>query len=353
MVDQFRSTACHWLLLRLAGWVPDDLITRCRSWLAADRDLDVARAVTFALLVQSMPLPEPDLDLLGELLVEAGLDPSVLDLVTVADDDAMPIYRFVADRKDVEAVARRTEVPEDRPQALIEVCPAADVVDAAVVTAAEAAPAILALWRAWRLPEGGSPWPPPRRVFVVEIATNEQVEVANVLQQTLVSAGETDPQVEVYQTGADVPTYQNLARANGALLWARTAEPAVRVAALFPTGDHVGMPAERTDRHLDHDERDRLLDYLRRGAAMLMTEARTEDVVDRRRGAVVPMSFRTDGEFIWTDAVAYYLAEYGMRPDSELVAHIRERDYRCSTVDGAGLRRALTALQEWSVAGTD
>jgi hypothetical protein len=39
----------------------------------------------------------------------------------------------------------------------------------------------------------------------------------------------------------------------------------------------------------------------------------------------VPTSFRTDGEWIWTDTVAYYLQQHGMAPDEELVAHIEAR----------------------------
>ena len=42
-------------------------------------------------------------------------------------------------------------------------------------------------------------------------------------------------------------------------------------------------------------------------------------------GQVVPASFRTDGEWIWTDTVAYYLDQHGLAPDEELARHIDAR----------------------------
>jgi len=361
MVDHNRLTACHWLLLRLAGWMPDGLVAQCRTWLANGRELDVGRAIAFALLLHRTSLSEVDLDLLGELLVEAGADSSMLDLVQVADDDVMPMYGFVADREDaMAAILAGSDLagsdpddgsPEAHPgwrSTETEVV-AGDDVDAQAVAVAEGSPAVIALWRAWRFPCDGAPWPPPRRVFVAETAAADLVAVTELLQQALLSAGETDPQVEVYPTGAVLPAYQRLARAYGALLWARRPDPGVRVAALSGPGYLATEAMQRPHvPHIDDDERDQLLGYLRRGEAMLETEARTDDVMDQQRGAVVPMSFRTDGYFIWTDAATYYLAEYGMGPDPELVAHIQKRGYHCPDVDGAGLYRALAALQEWS-----
>jgi hypothetical protein len=66
--------------------------------------------------------------------------------------------------------------------------------------------------------------------------------------------------------------------------------------------------------------------------------------VDGTRGKVVPLSFRTDGAWIWTDTVTYYLETYGLEPDSELAAHVAANDYRCPDVDDATARRALDEL---------
>jgi hypothetical protein len=75
----------------------------------------------------------------------------------------------------------------------------------------------------------------------------------------------------------------------------------------------------------DSAERDRMLRYLTSGTPVLYTTSRTEDVVNPAAGQVVPSSFRTDGEWIWTDAVAYYLDRHGLAPDEDLAAHIEAR----------------------------
>ncbi|HEY2441838.1 MAG TPA: hypothetical protein VGI31_01760 [Streptosporangiaceae bacterium] len=75
----------------------------------------------------------------------------------------------------------------------------------------------------------------------------------------------------------------------------------------------------------DSAERDRMLQYLTSGTPVLHTTARTRDVLDPGAGQVVPGSFRTDGEWIWTDAAAYYLEQRGLAPDEDLAAHIDAR----------------------------
>jgi hypothetical protein len=58
---------------------------------------------------------------------------------------------------------------------------------------------------------------------------------------------------------------------------------------------------------------------------VLYSTARAHDALNPDAGQVVPSSFRTDGEWIWTDAVAYYLEQHSMAPDEELAAHIEAR----------------------------
>ncbi|WP_406207968.1 hypothetical protein OH807_35865 [Kitasatospora sp. NBC_01560] len=65
--------------------------------------------------------------------------------------------------------------------------------------------------------------------------------------------------------------------------------------------------------------------YLHAGAPVLLTPMLMDDVVDRERRGVVPMGYRTDGQWIWTDTVTYYLDEYGLEPEPGLLAHVRAR----------------------------
>ncbi|GAA0366869.1 hypothetical protein GCM10010151_66000 [Actinoallomurus spadix] len=94
----------------------------------------------------------------------------------------------------------------------------------------------------------------------------------------------------------------------------------------------------------DEGERRRLADYLKAGRPILTTTALEIDRVDRSRGEVVPLSFRTDGYWIWTDTVVYYLETHGLAPDLELSRHIAASGYACPEVDDASAERALKSL---------
>ncbi|MBB5856303.1 hypothetical protein ACFQ05_25855 [Amycolatopsis umgeniensis] len=75
----------------------------------------------------------------------------------------------------------------------------------------------------------------------------------------------------------------------------------------------------------DEEERRALVAYLAAGAPVLVTPMMMDDVVDPARTAVVPADFRTDGEWIWTDAVTYYLEHHRLAPEPGLLNRIRGR----------------------------
>src|SRR3954452_7181011 len=74
--------------------------------------------------------------------------------------------------------------------------------------------------------------------------------------------------------------------------------------------DHERLPAG--------EERDRLLAYLRGAPAAMATAARDVDRVDPAEGRVVPMGFRTDGVWLWSEELTYYLDRYGFAPPEGL-----------------------------------
>lgn len=88
-------------------------------------------------------------------------------------------------------------------------------------------------------------------------------------------------------------------------------------------------------------ERDSVLSYLRAAATILSTTGKAPDVFDDAAGDVVPMSLRSDGEWVWSDAHGYYLERYGLVTDQAFLDHIRRRDYRCLPLDAAGRAAAL------------
>jgi len=94
----------------------------------------------------------------------------------------------------------------------------------------------------------------------------------------------------------------------------------------------------------DSDERHRLTAYLRAGAPILTTTALQPDLIDPARGKVVGASFRTDGTWVWSEALAYYVGAYGLAPEDEFYAHIQARHYACPVPSGAAQDTALDVL---------
>jgi hypothetical protein len=328
----------HHLLLRLAGRAPDGLVAQARDWLAEDRIDDAARAVAFVAMSRRVPLVEEDVALLSELLEDAGVGAWALAGIEIAqfDLDLAPPFGFDSSPPDAPTPARLNNAPLD------------DVDSAAVAAAAEGS-GLRGLWRAWRSPVDGSPWPPVRKVYLVEAdADVDLVALTGRLQRRLTSAGETDPQVEAYPVDAELPTYQRLAVAFGALLWASTPEPDIRIVSIFDEVDPEtgSMFIDSRERIHDADEARQVAEYLDAGQPLLVTTGAMDDVVDRSRRNVVPMNFRTDGTWIWTDSTTYYLKQHNLAPDPELLDHIRAADYQMPKVDGVAIHRTIAVLQE-------
>lgn len=122
---------------------------------------------------------------------------------------------------------------------------------------------------------------------------------------------------------------------------------AVSIARVFDGADfESGEPFFASDHPIvaDPAERARLVAYLNDGVAILWTTSLETDRVTPARGVVVPLSFRTDGAWIWTDAVSYYLETYGLRPDPGLCGHIAAAGYRCPEVADSMAHHALDEL---------
>jgi hypothetical protein len=95
---------------------------------------------------------------------------------------------------------------------------------------------------------------------------------------------------------------------------------------------------------MDAAAADRVLAFLDAGTALLETTQRMSDILDPERGPIVAMTYRTDGAWIWTDTVSYYLREYGLAPDPDLLAHIERNGFVAGAPAGTAAHRALAAL---------
>jgi hypothetical protein len=325
-----NSEDYHWMLLRLAGRAPDELVSKCRGWLAEGNDAELARALMDAVTSGRARLLDEDVPLLEELLFDQDMDASELVGVDPLTWDSLQGFGFAADRPGSSGGKRQQSH------------------DPAALEAVHGIAGTRALWRAWRVSTDRTT-SSPRAVYVVEAdMTADLPAITAALQSALSAAGEVDPQVETYPVQADIPAYQRQARGYGELLWSREPDPGVRMAALFDGVDPQTGPYMSSDHPTIDDDEDRagLLRYLRAGEPLLVTTAVMDDVVDPTRGRRVPMSFRTDGSWIWTDGTVYYLAEHHLIADDELAEHIRELNYEIPDVDGAGLHRAMAKLKE-------
>lgn len=119
------------------------------------------------------------------------------------------------------------------------------------------------------------------------------------------------------------------------------------------------LPHEQSSRHriarvpvddgsvaplLDDAERERVAAFLAAGAPILMTTALGSDKLDPARGKVVGASFRTDGTWVWSDGLTYYVRVHGLAPEDDFLTWIRGLNYRCETPAETAMDEALDAL---------
>jgi hypothetical protein len=314
------GAAVHEFMQLLAGWVPDWQLSAARQTLAAGQPAAAAAAAVAMVAEFDVPLPAEDLTAARSLAGEPG---ALADVQPVAQYPAPP-FRFSAYSPD--------EIVE------------ADDLDRVMTEAAQArTDQIAGLWRTWRLPpdspedsedpeDGGRAF----RVYLAQVPDGSgAAALAGELQAAAGGAG--DVGVEVIALDAVLRPYQAEALDSSVLLWAAGDEeeeglgeddgPPFKIARVFdfakPDTGPGFLPGHRMV--TDPAERDRMLAYLASGTPVLYTTARTQDIVDPAAGQVVPSSFRTDGTWIWTDTVSYYLERHGLAPDEELAAHIDAR----------------------------
>lgn len=104
------------------------------------------------------------------------------------------------------------------------------------------------------------------------------------------------------------------------------------MAGVYDFADDDGVP-RFTAEHLrlaDPKECDRLAVRMIAGDIVVRNPTLAEDVIDARRGRVVPHSYHTDGQWIWSASAAYYLAEDQLAPHPDLLEHLRRMEQGAS-----------------------
>lgn len=324
----------HELLLALAGRIPDKVLAQARRLLAYG-SADAAVTLLVDLLVV-MPIPLT----LAELAAIRTLSGDQAALPGTQPVAGLPAPPFVFGLYDKSGAVGR------------------DGLDEALVAAAETCGTRPSgIWRTWRYPQLGSPAASQvrtgdspadassaYRVYLIQVSSPAIIPVvaAGVLHAIPDSA---DAGIEIFAVDEEPPPYQRAALSGSLLLWAVVAEPEFQVARVFDFADPVTGPGFAPDHHVIEDPAEiaRLGDYLRGGYPALTTTTTMTDVIDPAPGAVVPASFRTDGSWIWTDSVAYYLDRYGMAPDPRLTEHIEARVAAGAAVPDVDAEAAISA----------
>ncbi|SDR15611.1 TNT domain-containing protein [Actinopolyspora saharensis] len=113
------------------------------------------------------------------------------------------------------------------------------------------------------------------------------------------------------------------------------AGPRLITARVFDDVDEQGRPLVHGRPPLSPQENEPLLRYLESAPVVLPAESYGPDLLDPNRPEAVPDSWHSDGTWLWPGAVPYYLAQYGMPPQPELVQHIRSASFAVVELDPA------------------
>ncbi|GAA3051457.1 hypothetical protein GCM10010464_14820 [Pseudonocardia yunnanensis] len=180
--------ACHDLLVRLAGRLPDDLLWRMRDWLADSGRSALSATLPRELLRHRVGLTDDERDMLGAAAGEWGASRRLLDAVLPAHapDDLVAAF----------------EAPDGPDQAAL-----------SVLAVVRGHPGCVELRHAWRT--GGR-----ARQRVVIVSGGERPWVlTGTLQRVLRAQGDRTPCVEVLPPHGEPPAYHQAAIIGSASLW--------------------------------------------------------------------------------------------------------------------------------------
>ncbi|HZZ50337.1 MAG TPA: hypothetical protein VFE65_25900 [Pseudonocardia sp.] len=198
--------ACHDLLIRLAGRLPDRLLWRLRDWLATDGHAALARTLPKALLRHRIGITEAERDLMEVCLPEWGAAQRLLDAVLPAADSIETNATFRADLEPGDACS---DVPAGLGWR--------DGVDLMMVAVVRGHPGAKELRRSWRMDRDR-----PQRVVLAHV-TVDLPALTGILQRILRAHGDLTPCVEVVSPPLALPAYHRMALRESVSLW-RTAD---------------------------------------------------------------------------------------------------------------------------------
>lgn len=343
--EQLRSQSWQ-LVQNVVDVLPDDVTRFVRQALADDRPEQALSALVFACVQLATTLNTVEHAVLAECLLAVDEDASLLDHVTVGDVERPVLFEFTdLPRSAAELLDEGAGVLGGGSDDTEAVIAAARAIDRAVTDRCGAPTAALGVWRAWRYPLNGAPWPRPTPVYLVEARdATSALEVVTAFYGQGLCLVSGEPIVEVYPTGSELPPLHRAVQFAGELVFAASQPPAFSFADVFDGAlDASGLTRAVT--RVSEEEAARLAAYLLSGTPMLVADTYGEDVLDPSRGQGVPLHLRTDGRWIWSDASVYYLREHRVAPPPAFYAHLQTAASVAPRVDDVTLHQAVAWLQ--------
>ena len=84
---------------------------------------------------------------------------------------------------------------------------------------------------------------------------------------------------------------------------------------------------------ISEDNCDRVLAYLKAGVVCVVAPGVSINCLSEDREIIGTLALLTDGKFIWPSDLAFYVERYRVGLPDAFLSHMREHDWRVSTVD--------------------
>ncbi|MEW2445723.1 hypothetical protein [Micromonospora marina] len=196
----------------------------------------------------------------------------------------------------------------------------------------------LGVWRAWQV----LPGMPARRLYLAQVDAATDADLPAVrarLHEALTVLDDPEPLVGAFAEPEELSGELHLVLTVGELIWAATPGRVVQVAGSVPPGAGAAT-------RLDGTAREVVAGYLRDGWPMISTDRMDVDRYEPSLGVVVPTGYRTDGEWVWSEAVEYYLRVHGVAPESGLVRQVDRFDGVVPEINSVDVHRVLRRLRD-------
>jgi hypothetical protein len=208
-MGEAAESACHELLLRLAGRLPDRQLWRFRDWLAAGALPELSHVLPLTLLRERIGLIDEEFRLVDTALRAHGADIGMVSSVRELYELPEPDHTFA--EHDPDAPGRNSL--GDQLAVLL----------AALLRGRPAVGEVRATWRRSRQPAGQNGIEVTRVLLVT--ATADHAGLTGELQRVQRAIGEPDPCVEVLPAGFTPTPYHRAAFAASELLCMGAEDP--------------------------------------------------------------------------------------------------------------------------------